>query len=220
MTDQSYISSYASSDIFVLLSWTCHLYSVCLQANPDFTSTQFWRLLTGCLATLLDAILNESTRAKSSMRKGALVRTRRMLRSVPDKLPVLMTTLLSQAKSSQIPLCFVPLIGVAVDVTVRLKNVKDESLTHLSIDAQVHLLPSGRQYGDLTFSFQNDILALYANSILMSKVPVPSHTIVYHPKFLSQRISIHCIIFCRLPCTTSSKHTSYQTNSPTQFSPQ
>lgn len=125
--------------MFVLLSWTCHLYSICLQTNPDFTSTQFWRVLTGCLATLLDALLNESTRAKSSMRKGALVRTRRMLRSVPDKLPVLMTTLISQAKSSQTPLSFVPLIGVVVDVTIRLKNVKDESLTHLSVDTQVHL---------------------------------------------------------------------------------
>ena len=71
------------------------------------------------------------------MQKSALVRTRRALRSAPNKLPTLIATLISQAKSSQIPLTLVPLIGVAVDVTIRLKNVKDESLTHLSEGAKV-----------------------------------------------------------------------------------
>ena len=86
---------------------------------------------------LLDLLLNDSNRVKPSMQKGALVRTRRALRSAPEKLPLLITTLLSQAKSSQTPLTLVPLIGVAIDVTIRLKNVKDESLTYLSVDAKV-----------------------------------------------------------------------------------
>jgi hypothetical protein len=86
---------------------------------------------------LLDLLLNDSNRVKPSMQKGALVRTRRALRSAPEKLPLLITALLSQAKSSQTPLTLVPLIGVAVDVTIRLKNVKDESLTYLSVDAKV-----------------------------------------------------------------------------------
>jgi hypothetical protein len=91
----------------------------------------------GVMATLLDSLSNKSTRAKSSMQKGALVRTRRALRSAPERLSALITTLLSQARSSQTPLTFVPLIGLAIDVMIRLKNVKNESWTHLSADLKV-----------------------------------------------------------------------------------
>jgi predicted amino acid dehydrogenase len=91
----------------------------------------------GVMATLLDTLSNKSTRVKSSVQKGALVRNRRALRSAPDKLGVLITTTLSQASSSQAPLIFVPLIGLAVDVMIRLKHVKNESWTHLSIDVRV-----------------------------------------------------------------------------------
>ena len=91
----------------------------------------------GVMATLLDSLSNKSTRAKSSMQKGALVRTRRALRSAPERLSALITTLLSQARSSQTPLTLVPLIGLAIDVMIRLKNVKDESWTHLSADIKV-----------------------------------------------------------------------------------
>ena len=93
----------------------------------------------GVMATLLDLLSNKSTRAKLSMQKGALVRTRRALRSAPERLSALISTLLSQARSSQTPLTFVPLIGLAVDVMIRLKNVKDESWTHLSVDLKVWL---------------------------------------------------------------------------------
>lgn len=94
----------------------------------------------GVLATLLDSLSNESTNAKSSMQKSALVRTRRALRSAPEKLTVLFMTLVSQAKSSQTPLVFVPLLGLAVDVTIRLKNVKDESLTRISPEIKVSFI--------------------------------------------------------------------------------
>jgi len=65
------------------------------------------------------------------MQKSALVRTRRALRSAPEELPTLMSTLIAQAKSSQAPLTQISLLSIAVDVTFRLKNVKDESLTHI-----------------------------------------------------------------------------------------
>lgn len=65
------------------------------------------------------------------MQKSALVRTRRTLRSAPEELPTLMSALIAQAKSSQAPLTQISLLSIAVDVTFRLKNVKDESLTHI-----------------------------------------------------------------------------------------
>lgn len=65
------------------------------------------------------------------MQKSAFVRTRRALRSVPEELPALMATLVAQAKSSQTPLIQISLLSSAVDVTLRLKNVKDKSLTQI-----------------------------------------------------------------------------------------
>lgn len=74
-------SSYAPSDLFVLLSWSCGLYTVCLKHNSQFTSSDPWKVLVGSMATLLDMIA-ESTKAKPALKKGALVRTRRAIRSV------------------------------------------------------------------------------------------------------------------------------------------
>ncbi|KAG9312352.1 hypothetical protein JVU11DRAFT_7672 [Chiua virens] len=118
-------SSYAAADIFVLLSWSCGLYTTCLSASPDFVSSNSWRVLTGTFASLLDLQLNPSTRSKHTLQKSALVRTRRALRSAPDHLHSFMSTLITHAKSTQTPLIYVPLLGTAVDVTIRLKNVKD-----------------------------------------------------------------------------------------------
>lgn len=138
MTHSVYLlrSSHASSDVFVLLSWSCGLYTACLRVNPDFTATHSWRALVGTTATLLDLIL-DSVRTKPSMKRGAVVRTRRALRSAPKKIPTLISTLLAHAKSSQAPLTMVSLIGTAVDVTARLKGVRDESEKHISSNLKV-----------------------------------------------------------------------------------
>lgn len=44
------------------------------------------------------------------------------------------------SKSSQVPLRFVPLLGIAVGVTIRLKNTDDEPATSLSADLKVNIL--------------------------------------------------------------------------------
>ncbi|KAG1831619.1 armadillo-type protein [Suillus variegatus] len=124
-------STYAPADIFVLLSWACGLYATCLRSSPGFTSSPLWKVLVEIFATLLDMQLNRSTRTKPTMQKSAFVRTRRALRSVPEELPTLMATLVAQAKSSQTPLIQISLLSSAVDVTLRLKNVKDKSLTQI-----------------------------------------------------------------------------------------
>ncbi|KAG2158689.1 armadillo-type protein [Suillus bovinus] len=151
-------STYAPSNIFVLLSWTCGLYATCLRFSPGFTSSPPWKVLVEIFATLLDMQLNRSTRTKPTMQKSAFVRTRRALRSAPEELPTLMATLVAQAKSSQTPLIQISLLSSAVDVTLRLRNVKDESLTQI---------PS---------AIKNDILDLYTTCVVMSKNPVPSHS--------------------------------------------
>lgn len=75
-------SSYASSNVFVLLSWCCSIYSECLSINPDFPSTSSWNVLLGAFATLIGILLDNSAHTKPAVRKSALVRTRRALRSV------------------------------------------------------------------------------------------------------------------------------------------
>ncbi|KAE9398973.1 ARM repeat-containing protein [Gymnopus androsaceus JB14] len=149
-------SSYAPSDLFVLLSWCSGIYTVCLEANPHFIETSSWRSLVGSKAILLDMIF-ESDRAKPSLKNGALVRTRRALRSAGDKIPYLISTLLAHTKNSQTPLRFVQLIGVAVSVLIRLKNVKEEPVERLSSELKAQ------------------VLSLYTGSVLMARSTVPEH---------------------------------------------
>ncbi|KAJ3828802.1 translational activator GCN1 [Lentinula raphanica] len=149
-------SSYAPSNLFVLLEWCSGLYTVCLEANPQFTESPAWKSLVGSIAILLDMIC-ESDRAKPSLKNGALVRVRRALRSAGDKIPSLISTLLAHIKNSQYPLQYVHLIGVAVSVLVRLKNVKEE--------------PSQR----LPLEMKSQIVSLYTGSVLMAKSPVPQY---------------------------------------------
>ena len=75
------LSSYAPSDIYVLLSWACGLYTVCVKHNSDFITSNYWRVLVGSMALLVDMLM-ESTQAKPSLKHGGLVLTRRALRSV------------------------------------------------------------------------------------------------------------------------------------------
>ncbi|KAF8959922.1 armadillo-type protein [Flammula alnicola] len=93
--------SYAPSDLFVLLSWSCGLYTTCIKYNPQFSTSNSWRVLVGSLALVFD-MLTESSKAKPSLKKGAIVRTRRALRSAGEKVPELIATLLSISKQAGI----------------------------------------------------------------------------------------------------------------------
>ncbi|KAI0628364.1 ARM repeat-containing protein [Trametes polyzona] len=150
-------SSYAAADMFVLLSWCCGLYVACLNSNPDFTTSLAWQVLLGVMASLVEMLLDPATRAKKSLQKSALVRTRRALRHRPEVLPVVMKTLLALSKTLPSPLTVVPLLGISVDVTLRLKNLKDERLK--AVDP----------------ALKPEIIQLYTSSVLMSRTPVSSH---------------------------------------------
>jgi hypothetical protein len=57
---------------------------VCLEVDDEtFINGPAWPSVVGCLAFLLDALLDATSRAtKASVKNGALVRIRRALRSV------------------------------------------------------------------------------------------------------------------------------------------
>ncbi|TBU31959.1 ARM repeat-containing protein [Dichomitus squalens] len=154
---QKRTSSTAAADMFVLHSWCCGLYVTCLGCNPDFTSDRTWPVLLGVMASLLDMLLDPSTRSKNSLQKSALVRTRRAFRQSPETIPIVIKTLLSFTKTLPSPLAAVPLIGTAISVLLRLEIVKDEKLKQID--------PATK----------SDIIQLYATAVLMSRTPVSSH---------------------------------------------
>lgn len=71
------------------------------------------------------------------MQKSALNRTRQAFRLAPERLPLLMATLIELANSSQVPLVQICLLGVAVEVALGLKSVKDESLNQIPYSIKV-----------------------------------------------------------------------------------
>ncbi|KAF8883249.1 armadillo-type protein [Infundibulicybe gibba] len=163
-------SSYAPSDIFVLLSWTCGIFTTCMKANPGFPLTPSWRLIVVTMALLFDMI-QDSDQVKPALKHSALVRTRRSLRSAGDKLSDFMSMLLTQAQSSQTPLRMLSLVGVAMSVLIRLKTV--------AIEPVARLAPK----------IKGDLIELYLSSVLLSKTLVPSHVLTFLHDFISTFIS-------------------------------
>ncbi|KAF9266994.1 ARM repeat-containing protein [Marasmius fiardii PR-910] len=151
-------SSYAPSNLYVLLSWSCRLYTVCIETNPTFTDSQLWTSVLTSMATLLD-MLSSSQQAKTSLKNGGIVLVRRALRSANDKIPTVLSTLISLTKTGHFPLRYTPLLGVSVSVLIRIKNVEI---------APVERLPA---------HLKNDLVALYTGSVLMSKTPVPPYVL-------------------------------------------
>lgn len=92
------------------------------------------------MAPLLDILLQSSTRAKSSLQKSAIIRTRRALRSSPSHLAPFMNTLLAQSKTFSSPLVAIPLLGTAADVVTHLKGVGNTNLTIISEEIKVNVV--------------------------------------------------------------------------------
>ncbi|KAK1228592.1 translational activator of GCN4 [Marasmius sp. AFHP31] len=151
-------SSYAPSNLYVLLSWACGLYTVCLQSNPTFAEPQSWKSILSSIAILLD-MLCSSQQAKPSLKNGGLVVTRRALRSAGSRIPDVISTLLSLSKAGQSPLRHIPLIGLSVSVLIRLKDIATPPVDRLPVD------------------LKNALVSLYTSSVLMSKTPVPPHVL-------------------------------------------
>ncbi|KAG2015263.1 translational activator GCN1 [Coprinopsis cinerea AmutBmut pab1-1] len=164
-------NSYAPSNLFVLLSWSCGLYTTCTKHNPEFPSSPSFRVLVGSMAFLLD-MLTESTLAKPSLKQGGLVRTRRALRSSGLPIvPKVIETLLALAKTNPTPVPLVTLIGTSVSVLIRLKHVEEQ--------------PTDRLPAEL----KTGIVTLYTSSVVLSKTPVPEHVLVALDDFIATFIT-------------------------------
>ncbi|KAK2463021.1 hypothetical protein APHAL10511_004676 [Amanita phalloides] len=156
VTKRGSASSYAVADIFVLLSWSCGIYTICVESDNNFITSNPWRSLTVSMAALLDVIFG-SGQAKCSLQKGALVRVRRALRSSGNDIPAVIDLLLAQAKTHATPLQLISLVDVAVSVLIRLKNDSRPPVERLSQE------------------LKNGIITIYSNSVFFSRSSLPPH---------------------------------------------
>ncbi|TFK68469.1 ARM repeat-containing protein, partial [Pluteus cervinus] len=164
-------NSFAPSDIFVLLSWSCGIYTICAKRD-EFVASKSWPVLVSVIATLFD-MLNDSEVAKPSLKQGAVTRLRRALRSASQHINSLLRTALSLPEANATPLRVIPLVGLAIDVLVRLKNGTEPPKERLDSDPKTN------------------IIKIYTNSILLSKIVVPSYISTALHDFIATFITPH-----------------------------
>lgn len=181
--------------MFVLLNWAYEIYTICVKQNENFPTSLAFKALVGSMALLLDMVL-ESSKSKDTLKKGAVVRARRALRSVStlafvsfmenltctqsgSTIPVVISTLLAlvKANASQNPIRFFTLVGVAVAVLVRQKHVPTSPEDRLSKELQVSPSLSLAE-SILTRGNQTEISTIYTSTILMSRAAIPPHILV------------------------------------------
>ncbi|KZO93854.1 ARM repeat-containing protein [Calocera viscosa TUFC12733] len=151
-------ASTALSNRFVLLTWCLTLYEALAPSTP-FHSTGEWKSLVLSLAKAFDSVLRPAGR--HSLRQSALTSTRRAVRKVHSAIPVLVQTL-ADLSSGPAPAVqaelVIPLVGVAVDVSSRLKG---------------KLAPVGAAYVQ---QVKPAVLRLIADGLILSRTPIASHT--------------------------------------------
>lgn len=148
--------SAAAGNCFVLIKWCCCIYTVTAKSSSRTTDSKEQKSLIEAIALLLNSLLDESSPAKPTLRKNAVVCTRRAFRSSPEKVSAVISTALALLKESPTNIYLVSLIGLACDVKYHLKRVPDE-LKKLAPETQ------------------KQIIQIYTSSVLMSKVPVAKH---------------------------------------------
>ncbi|KAG9005891.1 translational activator of GCN4 [Tulasnella sp. JGI-2019a] len=166
-------SSTAVANHFTLLTWCCALYAAQLEYNPNFSESPHWSVTLTIMAMLLDTILNEESHAKQTLRKSALVHTRRAIRDSSAQIPKIFSTLLSSASSSTTPAMYAPLLGVNVSVSIRLKGSPDAS---------------ARGHGYVETA-KTDLLQYYDAHLLSSKETVPDHSLTTLDEFVSKFVT-------------------------------
>ncbi|KIJ51382.1 hypothetical protein M422DRAFT_43931 [Sphaerobolus stellatus SS14] len=166
-------SSSAPGNQFVLLNWACVVYTWICQSSSKF-SDQALKSILSTLASLLDSLLDQTAHIKQAIRRGAVVRARRAIRSKPDVIPTAITTVLSSTKGASNTLTFATLLGLIIDVSLHLKPKPSQSAS------------LGQ---DLVKPLKANILEYYTTQIVMSKTPVAPHTSTALSGFISSFVT-------------------------------
>ncbi|KAF8740425.1 ARM repeat-containing protein, partial [Rhizoctonia solani] len=137
----------APSNYFVLLTWIAAAFSACAKRDT-FSSAKTFKVVVNTMAVLVDAV---SRGGKSGAVRSALNHA---------LIPTVVDTLLETAKTASVPLNYAVLIGIAVDVSLRLRPPKpsDES--------------PGPTYIGL---IKGNVLTYYSNNVILAKSAVPDY---------------------------------------------
>ncbi|QRV84214.1 translational activator gcn1 [Ceratobasidium sp. AG-Ba] len=148
--------SLASSNSFVLLTWIAAAFTACAKSET-FPAAKTFNVVVATLAVLVDAVVREG---KAGASRSAFVLVRRVLRNNHTLIPGLITSLVEASKSSSSPLKNAVLLGIAVDVSLRLlPNKPNEQSPGVAYMTQA----------------KPDVLNFYTTHVISSKTVVPSY---------------------------------------------
>ncbi|CAE6418409.1 unnamed protein product [Rhizoctonia solani] len=146
----------APSSYFVLLTWIAAAFTESAKSDT-FPAAKTFKVVVNTMAVLVDAVAREG---KSGAIRSAFVLVRRTLRNNHALIPAVIDTLLEAAKSASAPLSYAVLIGIAIDVALRLRSAKvsEESpgITYIGL-------------------VKGNVLAYYSTHVLLAKSAVPKY---------------------------------------------
>ncbi|GAA5855038.1 hypothetical protein JCM8547_002355 [Rhodosporidiobolus lusitaniae] len=169
----------AASTRLALLGWATTIYAS-VPAEVELEEAQFVSLASS-LSGLLSGLLDRQNGAKESLRQGALIATRRAVRSRHTTIPRLVKTLAS-AKADP-TYRHAPLIGLAMDVALRLKDAKGQPVR-------------GLPYVEEVKGVVNDY---YLNNIVAAKTAPPPHVFSAFSDFLSHTVTLETALSTFVP---------------------
>ncbi|GAA5901674.1 hypothetical protein JCM8208_001574 [Rhodotorula glutinis] len=160
----------AASTRFTLLGWAVTIYQS-VPADRPLDDPQFASLASS-LSTLVYALLDEANPVKPALRHSTLVLARRAIRNRPASLPRLVRTLVAAKVDPTYR--HAPLVGVALDVALRLrdsKGHKDVAKTHVD-----ELKPIVNDY--------------YLAAVALSKSAPPRHVLHAFDDFFAATVTL------------------------------
>ncbi|QRV98281.1 translational activator gcn1 [Ceratobasidium sp. AG-Ba] len=148
--------SLASSNNFVLLAWIAAAFTACAKSET-FSAAKTFNVVVATLAVLVDAVVREG---KAGASRSAFVLVRRVLRNNHTLIPGVITSLVEASKTASSPLNNAVLLGIAIDVSLRLRpNKPNEQSPGVAYLAQA----------------KPDVLNFYTTHVISSKTVVPSY---------------------------------------------
>ncbi|GAA5981477.1 hypothetical protein JCM10908_004121 [Rhodotorula pacifica] len=159
----------ATSTRLALLGWAATIYAS-VPAESALEDALFLSLATS-LSSLLNVVLDESAAAKETVRKSALVVTRRAVRTRHEAIPRLVRTL--TAAKADPSFRHAPLIGLAIDVALRLRDPKGKK-------------DVGKGYVD---ELKDVVRAYYLAAVVPSKIVPPRQVVGAFTDFLGATVT-------------------------------
>ncbi|KAG9124771.1 translational activator of GCN4, partial [Ceratobasidium sp. 392] len=146
----------AGSNSFVLLTWIAAAFTASAKSET-FPVAKTFNVVVSTMAVLVDAVIREG---KSGASRSAFVLVRRVLRNNHTLIPGVVSSLFDAAKSSSAPLNNAVLIGIAVDVALRLRpnkaNEESPGVTYVGL-------------------IKSNVLTFYTTHVIPSKTTVPPY---------------------------------------------